>query len=298
MTTFNTVAEWLHGELWKGAGSPVDPILCHYTDAAGFHGIVQSNSLWMTNIGFLNDATEYKYARQLFSSELADTAHQHLTPRGKIFLDAIVAADVDFQRSDNMEMPLAFVTCFSRERDSLSQWRAYGRGEGGYCLLFDAARLFAATESTKDTALLRCEYNEARLKKLCGEVVSRSIAEIDQYPTLDIATAVQALSDALSWAPACVKHHAFSAENEWRLVRFTSPGETRGLEFRPTRTLTPYETFRFSPRELAACLMGVVVGPQRHMTLATRAAALFLEKHVETSVPVTQSVVPFRDVTS
>lgn len=36
------------------------PILHHYTTQEGLLGIVESKSIWATNIYYLNDAAEYK----------------------------------------------------------------------------------------------------------------------------------------------------------------------------------------------------------------------------------------------
>jgi hypothetical protein len=45
-------------------------VLYHYTTTDALLGILQAGSLWATDIRFLNDSTEFTFARDLFVNEL------------------------------------------------------------------------------------------------------------------------------------------------------------------------------------------------------------------------------------
>ncbi len=54
---------------WSG-GAP--DLIYHYTDAAGFVGIVERNELWSTDAGFLNDSTELVYINEILAEVIAE----------------------------------------------------------------------------------------------------------------------------------------------------------------------------------------------------------------------------------
>src|SRR6266481_7399641 len=47
-----------------------DDIVWHYTDGSGFLGIVQSASIYATQVASLNDKNETKYATDLFKTSI------------------------------------------------------------------------------------------------------------------------------------------------------------------------------------------------------------------------------------
>src|SRR5580658_8575649 len=49
------------------------PILHHYTDAFGLHGILSSNCLWATATQFSNDLSEIEYAVSIAIEVLKET---------------------------------------------------------------------------------------------------------------------------------------------------------------------------------------------------------------------------------
>ena len=137
--------------------SDLPPDLYHYTDGGGLLGILESQQLWATHAGFLNDAQEVTYGQTKVNELLsALTAKQWALPpelndetlwhpnfnsvarwlAGKFLLVAVMAATqntVSFLQQNIGP----FVTCLSGARDQLSQWRGYA-GDGGYSIKFDS----------------------------------------------------------------------------------------------------------------------------------------------------------------
>jgi hypothetical protein len=109
---------------------PQDSLVWHYTNGQGLLGIVQSGSLYATQISCLNDSQEIKYASGLFKSalqKLKDECNDQETTR---LIDAALnyfaTGDDDYSGT----LPY-FVACLTELDDAVSQWQGYGRGENG-----------------------------------------------------------------------------------------------------------------------------------------------------------------------
>jgi hypothetical protein len=101
----------------------------HYTNLNNFISIVENQTLYCTNISFLNDKREYKYGVDLllgridilkdsgFNVEILDMLTKHI--------------DLIFKSE-------RYVTCFSKNGDLLSQWRAYANNGKGVAIGFES----------------------------------------------------------------------------------------------------------------------------------------------------------------
>ena len=124
----------------------------HYTSLPGLLGITKNDSIWATNILYLNDSSELHYAKELLREELAifrdnnqefvlaDTFEKSL---GHFFLET-------FENNINTLLPsqsIGFFVCsFSEEGDLLSQWRGYSKSGAGFSLGFNLNLLKAFVE--------------------------------------------------------------------------------------------------------------------------------------------------------
>jgi Protein of unknown function (DUF2971) len=120
---------------------PQPALLHHYTDAAGLKGILESGVLRATHIAFMNDKSEYLHASELLAEaiKVAKSKNRSLDPLQIKLLEEMEPA-VGSTRPENIGLPF-FVCCFSAKENNLNQWRAYGRGEGGYSIGFRTAEL-------------------------------------------------------------------------------------------------------------------------------------------------------------
>src|SRR5215469_4117451 len=83
-----------------------------------------------------------------------------------------------------------FLTCFSEDGDDLSQWRAYGGGEGGYALQFDS--LFLRNLPPPVTTILgKVEHDRSNQDRFLQTVLTGCIRffldglEKNRAPTID-----------------------------------------------------------------------------------------------------------------
>ena len=104
-------------------------ILYHYTNMKGLHGIVDSGMLWATHIAYMNDFSEYLHAVLVAGRTSGELKNSETQPAKAKFYTSLERLLHPNQMSME-DYPPIFVSCFSKAEDNLSQWRAYGRGEG------------------------------------------------------------------------------------------------------------------------------------------------------------------------
>ena len=96
-------------------------------------------------------------------------------------LDAPLSDDVRFLlatmedklRKPQLEAEGWFVACFSEDNDDLSQWRAYGGGEGGYAIGFNSLHLRKL--GNQFMLLGKVEYDTTKHKAFIAELLNQTI---------------------------------------------------------------------------------------------------------------------------
>jgi hypothetical protein len=103
-----------------------EAIVWHYTTGPGFVGIVESGSLYATQVACLNDSTEIRYALKLYRDALTELREKNAQDTdAQEFLSQVIAMSSDDPSSPSHGPSRFFVTCFSSVEDDLNQWRAY-----------------------------------------------------------------------------------------------------------------------------------------------------------------------------
>lgn len=154
------------------------PQLYHYTTAAGLKGIIESQQLHATNIGFLNDAEEhigfYKHRLPKLVAKSVDTAFEEYM-KSEDFRKEVakngdpnklkeeeVSSLVELIRDNSIQFNEPYVVSFSAppkldpEDGLLSQWRAYGP-DGGYAIVFDSSKFLPLL--TKEGQLFNYQFS-------------------------------------------------------------------------------------------------------------------------------------------
>lgn len=206
--------------------------LWHYTSAEGLRGIISTSKLRFSHVRFLNDPTEgvfgWSTARRLLNEGFADVPELQAT------LAAANAYGDEFHY--NVQY---FVFCLSARPDSLSQWRAYGRGGAGYALCFSFDELLYCTgvdPSDYDSAgsvlprpcfLLRMLYEDFEQRNALGIGAYTMLEFMERLRATQTSTDVHAaamqranglFADYLMRTAISFKDPSFSDESEWRLV--------------------------------------------------------------------------------
>ena len=110
-------------------------VLYHYTSFGTLNEILKNNSLRASDLRFLNDKNEFKIWFNAFDNVMMAMKQKEDYLDFASFLDSI-KEEIDTYKKFN-----SYVTCFSHERDLLSQWEMYGDKCKGIAIGFDKEEL-------------------------------------------------------------------------------------------------------------------------------------------------------------
>lgn len=276
--------------------NPVPPILYHYTSRAGMLGIVGSGTIWASDLSYMNDASEKRYAIELVEA-LSASAFRNSGPVELELLRRAIPTLRDTASAAGGE----YIACFCTDGDLLSQWRSYGSG-GGCALGFYSAG-FSNFELRK--MIYEREAQERLTRQVIGGVLEdirevaggRTVQELDTARILPMYAGL--LRELLGYLLPAFKHIAFREEQEWRLlVQVIRDRDLNAMKFRQTGELVvPYVTIRPNQNEQAAPplpLVSVTCGPSNAPDLLTNSCHLLLEQAGYDHVEVSTSGAPLR----
>lgn len=298
----------------------------HYTDANGLLGILKAQKLWATHAAYLNDSEEVVQGIRMvrnvatalggkLPSELTD---EHLGKKLLLqFMARMFGAKLPEQVQEQMDSLIPrfgpFVTCFSEERDRLSQWRGYGR-TAGYAIKFDGRKLReyildhgAKTERSDETSepllvnrrtFVKMVYEPSELEHATQEHIAKlwdtivfilkKLAAGDMEPPTE-----SEIGDASEILPSLIltalrlKDKGFEEEKEYRMLVFANPDDFAATG----RGLTPRVEIEFDPK----CIKEVIVGPGPDRETRLSSVEYYKTVHSDYSeVEVTPSKIPFR----
>ena len=233
-------------------------VIYHYTNQRGLLGILKHDSLWCTDIRFLNDSRELVHTLDFAKDLLESRAESLTTPRAKLYDDW---AKRLWQLKD---YPL-YVISFSEESDLLSQWRAYS-APTGFAIGFDAFALKRWVEALQWPGdMLKCIYDTGEQREHL-EYAMDFLGDLYEENGASSNTAAAYFFRFLMTAAACFKNPGFAEEKEWRLVlRAVAKGAVK--QFRPgTGTVIPYVDLPLDdPRALVPI---IIAGPSPSPSLS------------------------------
>ncbi|HEY4045520.1 MAG TPA: DUF2971 domain-containing protein [Acidobacteriaceae bacterium] len=280
-----------------------DITLWHYTNGAGLLGILQSAQIYATQVACLNDSTETTYAQKLFRDAISEVKKKHSK-------DETVLAYLSEQVTDDVTQSVSpskfFVTCFSAEKDDLSQWRAYSEtgGENGYAIGFRAQGLFS---SLPNRMVAKVNYDREFHLAEAKEVAEATIRFfLKGLQTVQARTPEEwakeffaAWDDRVYRLAPLVKDRGFRAENEFRIVHELYTHEMNQVQVRQKRNLLSrhialnFPTWVGSQRPMLP-IVEVMVGPSRHPAVSRVSVGTLLHQMGYANVPVTVSECPLQ----
>jgi hypothetical protein len=269
---------------WELPIITMDEQLFHYTDLAALASIVKYRKLWLTNIGFLNDADEMNNGVRCLHNQFKKMLAEKDQPPERAFTTGFLMAALASMSSDETDHSI-FTCSFSRAPNLLSQWRGYG----------NFAIEFSRKELEKDHRLLDCIYSDVKKRAEAKNVISKLVTTfVDIDADADFSnTVLQKAGDAsveLSVSAGAFKNKHFSAEKE---VRMVVAGAYVGAEilYRSRGDyLVPYLEVEVSPESVTA----IHIGPIADQGLAERSVKSLLNSCGYYDVRVVKSDIPFR----
>src|ERR1700730_3543868 len=194
--------------------------LYHYTTGNGLIEIIKSGELWATQVACLNDSSELFYPIELLRSKVNNMSRSPISLEAGFLLKQIEQG----LSTPTIDTEGRFLACFSEDGDDLSQWRAYGGGEGGYAIEFDHLHLRHNQPPT--TILGKVEYREKQQSMFLDDLLNNCIAFFFDGVNKKRAPSIEEWASeflqyfanlSIVFAPF-IKHPKFAGEREWRLV--------------------------------------------------------------------------------
>ena len=260
----------------------------HYTSPKGLIGILSKKKIWATNIRYLNDFNELH--------EASNAAERILTD----MLNSASESEYDLLSRMLKNVGTAasryYVSSFSEDGDSLSQWRAYCPPTGGYAIGIPSAQLAALAEE-KNWLFTKCVYKPSKRDSIIKEVIEDFLKQykdgliderylnklhfkdLDEYQT-NIASRFQLYIAKIG---GVIKNEAFKDEQEWRLISPSIIEDDDNIEFRDGAScVVPYYKFPLSTKinpnlvEFGDDELKLVVGPTPQMNNEAKQAAQYI----------------------
>lgn len=255
----------------------------HYTTASALVAMAQPtmqyrewSRLWASSLAFMNDSQEFRLGHQTMLSAWNDAIEGlPAGPLRKVMEAAQRAiADDDLHRHA-LEV---FAVCFCADGDLLSQWRGYGDFGKGISVGLNVEKLdfvnahgfwvlYDPTAQHEVAARIVTELQN----RLVEVVNSDNVEEV-------IFRLIKWLPVFLTFMYSILKHHAFAAEEEYRIVWMKWLGmQGFGTKFRARgAAIIPYVEIDFD-RDRMMPLEEVVMGPGAGWPANIASLELFLK---------------------
>ncbi len=283
--------------------------LYHYTTAAGLKGIFETEQLWFTDYRFHNDPDEFRYGKKLAVEALNTLAEPNY------FANPLINSVRSILTSDQLDSALdVFLACFTRKRNDLGQWRAYGDNGRGFAIGF-APPMFAIKESALGTKIDKIFLGSvvygrkkalSRHREAIGWARDEFLKAAGPSPPLKMSSVNKdafvremrnsLIAQPLIWYSLTAKHHAYRDEYEVRQVLLGAGDDLK--PYIQTRVrgseIVPYVAVPWRVRD-AGMIKEIVVGPAASLG-AEEAVKAMLRSYRVNGVKVTRSKIPYRPV--
>jgi hypothetical protein len=278
---------------------PLRGPLHHYTSVDALLSILQTQSLWATNIRYLNDSSE----SELGLSLMREVVEEARSNSSGVDLE-ILGFLAEWLDSRGFENASVYVLSLSTAHNQLSQWRGYTRYGKGVCLSIDSGLLVRRMQAQGWT-FQNCRYKrssqltwaEAILSRVRREAATNHVG-VGEHRREIFRTALQdCLCDLLQVA-ATIKHEAFEDEHEERFISQLIEIDDPRVAFRVGKIARiPYVEFQLADDVSPLSFSEIMVGPgQAQDAVRSTILKAFTDRGVKSPPPVTLSKIPYREV--
>lgn len=278
---------------------PLSGPLHHYTSLDALLSIIETKTLWATNVHYLNDSSESELGLNLMR-RVAEEARKTAAGTDAEFLTHFIG----WLDGRVFESASVYVLCFSESRNQLSQWRGYTQHGRGICLSIDSGLLVQRMQAQGWT-FQNCRYNRDSQLTWAEAILSRMRREAgtsceglkgDKRAGFD-AVLQNCLSDLLQVA-ATIKNDGFAEEREVRFISAMINAGDERIGYRAGRTaLIPYVQFRLAEKGENLAIHEITIGPSptQHLTQSAL-AGLVKQKRLREPCIISLSQIPYREL--
>ena len=264
-----------------------EDIVWHYTNSQGLLGIIQSSTLYATQVSSLNDTTETKYATDLYTQAISELMREQANDlEATQFFATVLSFVKEEPESPTLGLSKFFVTCFSGDDDELTQWDRYTK-PNGYAIGFYARGLHRDPNSQLYKVIYDRDQQVRAARKLAqatldfyrGGLVGDRIENPSEWARVFFA----AWDEWVYKLAPLAKDRTWRSENEYRLVH-----ELRVSEFSEVRfSQKPQVLARYIPLRTSSWvkrragllpIAKVKIGPGNHKAFTAISVRLLLEQ--------------------
>ncbi len=275
------------------------PLLYHYTTGNSLIQILTNRCILASHYKYLNDRSELIYVLEVVDRWLASVTD----PVERALAEAI-RGKFNESLSDLSLEP--FVTCFSRDGDSLSQWRAYADDGSGYAIGLDPNLLpdyylvppeFDGYWLSKDN-MVPVTYSHDLHSTLFMEGIREMLQFIRELDSRSRDDGFRWMNNLLMTFGPQIKNPKFSEEQEWRfwIWHWRDKHEPAGrkLHFRASPFgVVPAMRLNIAHGEVNP-IREIVVGPKLDLTTARYGLHCLLEQSGFSGVTIRKSDASYR----
>lgn len=172
-----------------------DELVYFYCSLNSFKEIIHNRSLFLSDLHYMNDSTE----ESLFLSAFEETVKKEIENLPEPQKQQLKKDEWYMEYLNNISeifTNAAFICCFSKRPDDLSQWRGYGDDAKGLCIGFDKKAL-EKIEIKKSLYIKDVIYStkEEIVKELSPEVKKRLKIASDEFEEYVKFRADESMSD-------------------------------------------------------------------------------------------------------
>ena len=259
--------------------------LYHYTGIGSLIGMENSNSLWASNIYYLNDSKEITHACEVLENVLRPRfVFGNKEDPENIFL-AQFQAWVNDCKNTNFNI---FIFSLSEEPSLLSQWRSYTPHGKGVSIGF-SAEILKAIQNQSNLRFAKCLYEDYEQEEALGSLIEkmlitfrRELPNIDTskcHPSQCYHSFLEGFRGDVLQVLSIIKHRAFKEESEWRFISPYYPKYTvPDIKFREGASMiVPYIELPLG--DINPKFERIILGPSPHQNLSVQALSMYLSNH-------------------
>ncbi len=259
-------------------------VLYHYASLGSAIKIIESRSLWATDIRYFNDTAELNHTATLLRAEIAKRLAQH-------GCDSNLLTQFESWLTHRItDGHMQFVTCFTENGNLLSQWRGYCPPSRGISLGFSAQSLVESAKN-QQFSIGKCLYSLERQKGLVAHLIEsiESLAKLEgentdtskRHPMNSFFDVFEKVETDLLKIAALIKHPSFYEEQEWRAISPVLENYVASpIEYREgTSMLVPFIRFTLpSAIDRQIDIDNVYIGPTPHINNSVNSLSNYLSK--------------------
>ena len=241
----------------------------HYTTFNTINEILKSNSLRACDVKRLNDRMEHRIWFDTFNNAIDKFRVKMDAEKYMSFLEKINKTIYLYKDLD------CYVTCLSKEKDLLSQWRAYGDDGQGVAIAFDTKELLNCLYEFNDpksnfnllNGYIEYNYNFVfndlinQISELLRNYVSTNLSIEDYFNRVDNLKNFEEKTRRIFMRMQDLKDSSFREEREFRLFWQQEKNNTVKTisSFERNNRIIPYINLSFGDKKIP--IKEIILGP-------------------------------------